>query len=107
MPKKPWDGISWLYSQATDKYYETPDDAAEDLEDGATLDDMMLVVCEPNLARRIEVDYFCDDLAEDDDGPPGLQEACDAFNAIIEKLPPLSWSPGDFALDLKETPDAR
>ena len=62
MPRAEWDGKAMVYSEARDRYYNRPDDAADDLEDGETLADMRLVICTPNYARQIEPDFFCDDL---------------------------------------------
>ncbi|MCC7173286.1 MAG: hypothetical protein IT459_22750 [Planctomycetes bacterium] len=93
-----------LYSKRDDGYFQSIEEAEDALGEGETLDDLMLVICTPNRARPLELDYFCDELAEDDDGPPELQEAIDAFNAIIDRAPPLSWSPGKCALDV--APDA-
>lgn len=106
MPKKAWDGVAMLYSKARDEYFQTLEDAEDCVEvaEGETLDDLMLVICEPNYARRLELDYFCDELAEDDEGPSELHEAIDAFNAIVEKAPPLSWSPGKNALLIESEP---
>lgn len=102
MPKMAWDGVAMLYSEALDEYFQTIWDAEDALEDGQSLDDLMLVICKPNRARPLDADYFQDELPEDGDLPDELKAALDALNAAIEKLPPLSWSPSRFALLIEE-----
>lgn len=99
MPRKPWDLKAMVYSDTLDKYYPDPEQAEDNLEEGQTLEDLRLIICEPNYARRIEDDYFCDEAAEDGELPDELQEAIEAFNAAVIKAPPLSWSPGKYALE--------
>lgn len=99
MPRASWDGTSMLYSQAKDQYYNTPADAAEDLEEGQTLADLRLVICKPNYVRQIDPDYCCDYLPEDGDVPARVAEAMEAFNAAVAGIV-LSWSPGKKALNI-------
>jgi hypothetical protein len=101
MPRAEWDGKAILYSEARDQYYSTPDDAAEDLEEAQPLADMRLVICEPNYVRRLEPDYCCDELAEDDDVPDEVFEAIKNFNEAVSGIV-LSWSPGKTALVLPD-----
>ncbi len=100
MPKKAWDGVAMLYSHASDTYFNSIEEAEDALEGGVTLDDMMLVICEGNYPSKIDPDYWSDDMAEDGELPPEMEEALEAFNAVVAKCPALSWSPGKFALDL-------
>lgn len=110
MPREPWRGFEMLYSEARDKYYNGPDDAMDDLEQGQELDDLRLVLCKPNYPRQIDPDYFSDDLPEDgdyNDLPAELFEAMAAFNKVVSACKPLSWSPGKAAWNgkvLVETP---
>ena len=97
MPRGQWDGQAMLYSETLDRYYDTPDDAAEDLEDDQTLADLRLVICEPNYVPLIEPDDYCDMLPEDGDVPDEVAKAMDAFNAAVAGII-LSWSPGKTAL---------
>lgn len=101
MPRAPWDGVQMVYSDARDCYYDSPDDAADMLEEGETLEDLRLVLCKPNYPRRLDEDYFHDDLPEDGDYhslPASMQEAVEAFNKAVAECPPLSWAPGKTAL---------
>lgn len=101
MPRAEWDGKALLYSEARDQYYSTPDDAAEDLEEGQTLADLRLVICTPNYVRQLEPDYCYDDLPEDGDVPDEVAEAMEAFNEAVAGIV-LSWSPGKTALALPD-----
>jgi hypothetical protein len=102
MPRQAWDGVGMLYSESLDRYYSDFESAADDLEEGQSLADLRLVICKPNLCRRLEVDDF-DDLPTDDPDnvPERLEEAIEAFNKAVDGLV-LSWSPGKFALQLED-----
>jgi hypothetical protein len=100
-PRAEWDGKAWLYSEAQDKYYPNPAEAEDALEEGETLADLRLVICNPNYVRQIDTEYFCDDLPEDsDDVPPEVEAAMEAFNEAVAGIV-LSWSPGKVALDVE------
>jgi hypothetical protein len=111
MPRKPWDGIAMVYSDARDEYFSDPG-KAEDLigEEGVeSLESLRLIICEPNHASFVDADHWHDDLPEDGEIPPELEDAVEKLNAIIKGLSPLSWSPGKYALDLtaQETEGAK
>ena len=89
-----------LYSIALDKYYFY-DDWDEDLEDGRTVEDLMLVICDPVQYRQVDSEYWCDDLPEDGEIHPDLEEALKNLNDVISKLPPICWYPGKVAADFK------
>lgn len=104
MPEAEWDGVAMIYSQSQDKYYRTPSEAEEELEDeedGRTLGDLQLIICAPNYARELGEDFFCDELPEDGDLPNNVIEALEKFNAAI-KGTILSWSPGRHRLKLEQ-----
>jgi len=99
MPRAKYDG-GMLYSQTLDKYYndlgEAEDDIqeyidSEDISGIAELDDLRLVICEPQYARQMDEDYF--DLPEDGALSEPLLAAMNAFNAIASKEI-VSWFPG-------------
>lgn len=101
MPRAPWDGEQMVYSEARDRYYNEPDDAEEELEEGETLEDLRLILCAPNRARPLDEDYFVDAMPDDGDYytlPAALRDAIDAFNKVAAECPPLSWRPGKTAL---------
>lgn len=101
LPKVEWDGKSFIYSDAADRYFSDYDDLVDFIRDGRDdspdlkPDDLRLMICEPNMPGEIDPDdYFADDLPEDGEVPNELRDAVEALNAVIRKSPPLSWSPG-------------
>lgn len=104
MPKIEWDGKTMLYSDLLDQYYSSLAEAAEDLEDSQTLDDLRLIICEPNYVRPLGLDYFCNELADEDeydDIPPEIIRSMNVFNASVAGIV-ISWSPGNVALELPD-----
>lgn len=99
-PRQIWDGQAMLYSEARDEYFSDIDCANDALEEGQTLADLCLVICKPNYGRPLDDEYFCDELPEDGEPSKALQEAMAAFNLALSEEPPMSWSPGKFALEI-------
>jgi hypothetical protein len=102
LPAIPWDGSSMIFADATDEYFMDMESFLERCEDD-DIDpiDMRPLICKPNIAREVEPDYWCDDLAEDGELPSELEEALDALNAVIRKHKfVLSWSAGKQRVDL-------
>lgn len=101
MESQKWDGETPLYSDALDEYFYDEDyirDAAHEHE--CSLDDLRLIVCQPNHYREIDTDYWQDELPEDGDVSPELVEALGALNRVVRSLGPASWSPGKYAADV-------
>lgn len=103
-PRAKWDGKAMLYSEALDKFFDSPEDALdyaylEDDENPMPLEDMRLVICEPDYAGQIDSSYWEDQLPEDGEIPSDLEEALGVFNKAISGIL-LSWHPGKYALDL-------
>lgn len=97
-----WDGVTPLYSNAMDEYFFCVDSLADELDEREMRpEDALLVLCDPTYARQIEPnDYYSDDLPEDGDVPEEIEKAFAALNATLEKQPPLSWYPGEVAVDV-------
>ncbi|GAB3988011.1 hypothetical protein GCM10028807_09650 [Spirosoma daeguense] len=96
LPFEEWNGSDALYSQTHDRYFFDEDSLIEYCEENeVTPDDLRLVLCEPNEYSTIDSEHWSDIMPEDGDGelPKELQEALDNLNAVIEKLPPCSYSP--------------
>ena len=101
MPRAEWDGKAMLYSQVSGKFYETPDDAAEDLDDADDdLSSLRLVICKPVYVPQLEPDYCADDMANDQEVPATVIDAMEAFNEAVAGII-LSWEPGKAALEAK------
>jgi hypothetical protein len=102
MPAAQWDGATMLYSDARDEYYIDLEAVYDSIEEGESIDDLRLIICEPNYARQIEEDYFCDEMTEDGDLPDEVTDAMEAFNEKVAGVV-LSWSPGKTRLDKQES----
>jgi hypothetical protein len=105
MERRPWDGDTMLFSDSKDLYFSTVSEATDYAYDNElSLDELRLVICEPNFANEIVgSEYFSEDLPEDGDLPAELSDAFAALNEAIRKCgTPLSWSPGKYALALAE-----
>ncbi len=101
-PKKEWDGTTPLYSDKYDQYFFSLEEAEELLEEGETLADLWLRICEPVYARSLESDYYESELPEDGECPDWLLDAIESFNKQLEGKEPLSYVPGKFSLKLNE-----
>lgn len=100
MPRQEWDGKSLLYSQAADAFFQDADDLSNHCEENeCTPQSLRLVICDPQYARQIDAeDHYSDELPEDGDLPPELEEAFERLNEVIRSCrTPLSWIPGKFA----------
>lgn len=96
--RKPWDGKAMLYSDAFDRWYWDLDEAADALEEGQTLEDLRLLICEPMFAE-IDAEHFHDLTPEGGELPDAVLEAIEAFNKACADIV-CCWQPGEFALEL-------
>lgn len=114
MERRPWDGKQMIYSQQLDRYFSSPDDAREYLEEGdhdldpfLTMEFLRLVLCRPNNGRSFDIEeHLSDDFAPDDDNPLRDSEVTAINNYVnqwITERAPFSWEPDKFALDLSTT----
>ena len=99
MPRAEWDGKAMLYSQANGVWYESPDEAREDLGDDADISIMRLVIGKPVYVRPLESDYCANDMAEDQELPGAIIDAMNAFNKAVAGII-VSWEPGKTALEI-------
>lgn len=102
--KKVWDEDSFIYSQKYDKYF----DGIEELEnflneyeekDRPEIANMMLVHCDPQHMNEINIDYWSDLTADECDLPGEIIEALEDFNDLIRNQEPISWVPGNIAVE--------
>lgn len=99
MPKKEWDGVGMLYSDTQDQYFSDLDEIYDWMEcsNVATIEELRLIICEPNYLMQIEEDHWADDLPEDGELPESVRIALEEFNKVIREAPAVSWSPGKYA----------
>lgn len=97
LPLVEWDGAAPLCLFRDDEYFFSLDDVEvycdnHDLQ----MSTLQLVVCAPTVTREVDSDYWCDDLPEDGELPPWLEDAVHTLNAVIRehRCDPLSWYQG-------------
>jgi hypothetical protein len=98
MPKEVWNGKGMLYSESADKYFSDwgeIEDYCE--EEDVKIDNLSLVICKPNYLPLLDLDYGCDDLAEDGELPDEIVEAIAKFNAVVKEVGAVSWLPSNKA----------
>jgi hypothetical protein len=92
LPEEEHEGV--VYSEALDRFYATPDAAADDLLSFEELADLRLLVCRPEYVTRLDVGDFW----EHEESPPGeLQKAIDDFNEAVKDIV-AGYSPQDVRL---------
>ena len=97
LPLVEWDGETPLCLWRGDTYLYDIDQVRDyAAEHDMKVSELRLVLCKPVCARRLEVDYWADDLEEGDDAPSWLEDAVDEFNEVIaaHRNEPLSWRSG-------------
>lgn len=98
-PRKPWDGKQMVYSDLTDEYYESPGDAL-DANEPYTLEELRLVLCEPEFAS-INEDHFTTITPDDHDLPKEVLSAIEAFNKAVAGVE-CCWNPGKYAMEIEQ-----
>lgn len=111
LPFQEWDEKTPVYSHYFDKYFFSPSEIEDAIdEEKEEYDvagvDLMLVLCIPNKYFQVGSDHWCDimaddDMDDDDPFPKELKSALETLNNVIEKLPPASWSPGKIRTEYK------
>jgi hypothetical protein len=103
LPKAPWDGVSMLAMFDDDTYFTDMEEAEEYAETNEmTLEGLRLVICEPQIAERIDPnEHYHDKLPEDGEVPADIADAFEELNKKIEASKAvLSWQPGKVAVDI-------
>lgn len=105
MPTAPWDGSQMIFADGNDEYYSDIESFLEHCEDQAIdPESLRPILCEPNIAREVDPDYWCDEMSEDGELPAELETALNALNKVISDGKfVLSWSPGKTRLALEVT----
>lgn len=104
---KPYES-GMVFSDAYDRYFSDVDEAAEWADDeGLSLEDLRLLLCNPVYPRGLDEDYWQDELPEDctlADVAPDLADAVSKINDLIAQLRkdnrPMSWMPSKYAVAL-------
>lgn len=106
LEEKEWDGEIPVVTYDSDHYFFSEEDVElylEDLNDNDggdhTIDDLGLIICKPQYGSdyRLDEDFFCDLLHEDQELPVKLCDAIDQFNKRVANYKePVSWIPGKY-----------
>lgn len=115
----PWDGESPVWSDAEDEWFQSMDLAIDhaasrfegregrqptDDELKEELESMRLLASEPEYGRELDpAEWLHDSLPDDDDGrsvAARLEAPAAAFNEAVRAIGPLSYHPGDEAIDV-------
>ena len=108
LPLVVWDGRSPLYSIVTDRFYNDLSEVESDLEEGWSVNALMLMPTRPVYVRPLDSSYCEDGLPEDGYGelPVEVERAMDAFNKAVEGIV-LSWEPIHKRLRFSDEPISR
>lgn len=106
--RKKWDQQTPLYSEATDEYFFDGDQLLDYLADQAFPPQervvnertLRLVICKPIYLRKIEDDFFADELPEDGRLPLDVEKAIDNLNILLREQGPVAWEPGKYAVEI-------
>lgn len=99
LERREWNLRDPLYSEGHDQWFYD-DESIWDyiVEHGCTLESLRLVTAKPQYLREIDIDYFVDELPEDEENlPDEVQDAINTLNNVIRKTPPVSWVPDKYA----------
>ena len=91
LPFKEYDG-SYVCDRSGENYFWDEDDIISYMDNG-DLTEIELLFCEPQPYQKVDSEYWTDGLPEDGEIAPKLEEALKVLNAVIEKLPPISYYP--------------
>lgn len=97
MPAVAWDGEAPLNLHGTDTYFFDSDSLLDHCAgEGCQPKALPLVICVPKYAKVIDAnEHYADDLPEDGEVPPEIEEAFRVLNAAIQACTtPLCWYPG-------------
>ncbi len=97
LPRVEWDGETPLCEFDGDRYFFGADELYDYAEnEDLRVSEMRLVVCTPRRPQEVDADYWQDDVPEDEELPPWLEDAVEQLNKVIRahRHEPLSWYPG-------------
>ena len=100
-----WDGETPLYSEVADRFFfyeHELNDYCEEYE--CTPASLRLLLCKGEWLSSIDPDYWADELPEECELPPAVEEALEALNQAIKEVGPMSWGPTEYAADLGDAP---
>lgn len=99
LERKVWDGKSYLYSDRDEIYLADHQELQDYLDEHPieNIGSLRLVICEPVYFRKIDEDYWADDMPEDTELPQSVLLALENLNAALKDAGIVSWMPGKYA----------
>jgi hypothetical protein len=92
MPLVEWDGTGMFCVFDSDRFFSEAYEFFDWCdEDGINPDDVMLVICEARGLSEVDVDHWCDELAEDHEPPIAVMEALEVLNKAIREAKPQTY----------------
>ncbi len=90
-----WDGKAPLATWDDDKFFFDVDSLHDYIDEcDCSIDDLMLVMCTPDMGPTVDADIFTDHMPEDWDEPKGwdeIREAMANLNKVIHSHGPHCW----------------
>ncbi len=96
-PSAEWNGESVLYSETLGVFYDSPEQAREDLGEGKPLSALRLVICQPVYTTPLDLDYWDNEVPDNWEIPNEVYQAMRAFNAAVDGIV-IAWEPGEYRL---------
>lgn len=103
MPRVDWDEETPLCTFDDDRYFFSAEEVCYYLDEheGATLEDLQLVLCEPSEPPVFEMDDFLHDVLPEDRCAEGCADVEKAVNDYIRSRYPWSWYPTGTAVTVE------
>jgi len=102
LPVEKWDGTTPVCVFDSDTYFFDEGELLDFLADIPEDQEVHLCKCEPIHLRIIDSDYWCDDLPDEGELPPEVEEAMEALNKAISAAGPVAWEEGSIAIDVAD-----
>ena len=104
LERKVWDGEACLYSDRDDVYFYDYGHLNDYIDEREieNVDSLRLIICEPEYLRKLDADYWADDLPEDTELPNSVLSAIETLNASLKDAGIVSWYPGKYAAIIED-----
>lgn len=98
-----WDRFTPIFSEKRNEYIFSYEDLIYIMNECKfSFSSARFLLCEPVFLRKIEHDFFDDEITENGEIPEEVQIAMDYFNDVIHNQSPVSYLPGKTAIFLND-----